>query len=79
MMGRERFVSASEIGGCSYCAYQVYLRKKHGDDKRTLARFKKGDREHLKFNKRHRTKSVVGPILLLLMLLALYVANRVVL
>lgn len=75
-MRRDKYVSASEVGNCKYCAYQLYLRTKHGDSLETIGKFKVGDKAHDKFNAKHRTTSLSGPVIMIVLLLVLWVVAR---
>jgi len=78
-MGGRKYVSASDIGSCGFCAYQLHLRKIKGDDRSTKKRLKAGDDAHRQFNKGYRTKGVLKPLVALFALAVLWFLYRVIL
>jgi len=67
-----KHVTASDIGSCQYCAYQLYLRRNLGDSEATTAKLLNGVKVHDHYNTRHRTSSNAWTLLLALALVAVF-------
>lgn len=76
MNNKAKYVRASDIGACSYCAYQHYLRQTEGDSPEVKKRLAAGHSAHDKFNRKHRTSSLLGIVVALIALAIVFLLLR---